>query len=140
MSKLGAVFCLTALLMVSGCSSEPGNSRECSDKIRLMVEKVNSLEAEISKESVCVECVRELVKMSGGIQEISEEINQCSIDGGYTRRMDFLVTSMKKRVDNIIFEIDWVDENRPSARYFDVIEDRVKETQVILTEMMTLIE
>ena len=50
------------------------------------------------------------------------------------------MTSVDKRVDNIVYEVDWLDRNTNVSRYFKVIEDRIGELKPMLREMISLKE
>lgn len=102
-----------------------------------MVEQMSKLESEISASDVCFKCIEHLVKEPGGIEDVAQKINRCSINGHYNYDVDFLVSSVDKRVANIVFEVDWLQEESPAQRYYEVIRDRVHELKPMLRKMLS---
>lgn len=100
-----------------------------------MIGQMKQLESEITAENVCFECIERTVKETGGVEDLSRKMNRCSIDGHYNYDIDLLVASADKRLDNIIFEVDWLQTEKPSARYHRVIQDSARELQPILREI-----
>lgn len=139
MAKMNLIILLASSLLVA-CSEQDPVATQCGSHFSEMIEQLHQIEQELAADNVCFECIKEKVKKSGGISDLSRKMTNCSIDGAYDFRTDSLVSSVDKRVDNIIYEIDWLDRNRNVSRYFKVIEDRIDELKPMLREMISLRE
>jgi hypothetical protein len=139
MAKMNLIILLASSLLVA-CSEQDPVATQCGSYFSEMIEQLHQIKQELAADNVCFECIKEKVKKSGGISDLSRKMTNCSIDGAYDFRTDSLVSSVDKRVDNIIYEIDWLDRNRNVSRYFKVIEDRIEELKPTLREMISLRE
>lgn len=139
MAKMNLIILLASSLLVA-CSEQDPVATQCGSHFSEMIEQLHQIEQELAADNVCFECIKEKAKKSGGISDLSRKMTNCSIDGAYDFRTDSLVSSVDKRVDNIIYEIDWLDRNRNVSRYFKVIEDRIDELKPMLREMISLRE
>ncbi|GAA0851697.1 hypothetical protein GCM10009113_36290 [Marinobacter szutsaonensis] len=105
-----------------------------------MSERLSELKRELTQDEVCFGCVESIVKNPSGVEDLSQDIERCSAKGAYGRRVDFLVSSVEKRVDNIVYEIDRMKEPKSMFLFYGVIEDRVDELKPMLREMALEVE
>ena len=131
---------LLASFFLAACSEQDPVVTQCVSHFSEMVEQLHQIEQELAADDVCFECIRENVKKSGGISDLSRKMTAGSIDGAYDFKTDSLVSSVDKRVDNIVYEVDWLDRNTNVSRYFKVIEERIGELKPMLREMISLKE
>jgi len=139
MAKMNLIILLASSLLVA-CSEQDPVATQCGSHFSEMIEQLHQIEQELAADNVCFECIKENVKKSGGISDLSRKMTNCSIDGAYDFKTDSLVSSVDRRVDNIIYEVDWLDRNTNASRYFRVIEDRIEELKPMLREMISLRE
>ena len=139
MTKMNSIVFLASFFLIA-CSEQSPVVTQCGSHFSEMIEKLHQIEQELATDDICFECIKEKVKKSGGISDLSRKMTDCSIDGAYDFKTDSLVSSVDKRVDNIIYEVDWLDRNTNTSRYFEVIEDRIDELKPMLREMISLRE
>lgn len=126
--------------MLTACSPPDPEVVRCENHFSVMTERLSELERELTQDEVCFGCVESIVKNPSGVEDLSQDIERCSANGAYGRRVDFLVSSVEKRVDNIVYEVDRMKEPKTTFLFYGVIKDRVDELKPMLREMALQVE